>query len=644
MTVEELIGKVVALYLQIELADDRSGSADGTARFTIDCLDAAQTAAVARQILADATLAAKIDLKLPERFLAGQGLPADVLTPFPATYFRNAECPRQALLIANTGDDEEQSLKEFVRIGTQELFDHTGLWVRVAGEGLGLTEANTKWWEKALAGLQELRIVSLDRLGAYVLRTREAVRVDGLPILSALGVALPALRLPRDTVFSNRVKEGARGHTSAWKAQFAWVDRNRGCYLRKQTPSQLLLGEDDLRAAFEKVKEAIPDKLHPAIEDFMQAPSGWNAASEELAECEWEQVKPLFDGLKREKFNLGKETLSFYDDREPELLDDDERVYLRLLAERSATEATEEDSAFYESHRNELKEERKLKSVWDRFVFGKPRETEDFLAGLAAAMESLLNKGEAGSKRRLKIRCDRATKKDMKELNVDAGLYFALRYAGLKTLFGDRVSWNVGQLFDFPALVEGWVAQGKNPLNRSTAKAALQLRFVIELEVSLEAGGSQSYSTQLVWKFNPNAIASQFYDDWSRLEGHPLVFSRAGREPVSAKGTLQSVDLTNVKTFVPAYDRDRGSFISVYRKANDLALAWRENLRLAESQQLLSATDARGLEDKFAAFEEGYANAIRGLRTGGLTDAGLHTQLTAYSDLLDTIARRAKGG
>ena len=89
-------------------------------------------------------------------------------------------------------------------------------------------------------------------------------------------------------------------------------------------------------------------------------------------------------------------------------------------------------------------------------VYGRPRETEDMLSGLAACMEPLFNQGASGSKRKLKIRCDRATKKDLRDLNVDAGMYFARRYAGLRSLFGDKVSWSVGQLFDFPALVEGW--------------------------------------------------------------------------------------------------------------------------------------------------------------------------------------------
>jgi hypothetical protein len=100
-------------------------------------------------------------------------------------------------------------------------------------------------------------------------------------------------------------------------------------------------------------------------------------------------------------------------------------------------------------------------------------------------MESLFSQGEAGVKRKLRIRCDRATKKELKDLNVDAGMHFARRYAGVKALFGDRVTWNVGQLFDFPKLMAECVRNSRAPLNRSTAKAAIQLKFVLEFEVDV---------------------------------------------------------------------------------------------------------------------------------------------------------------
>lgn len=643
MNISELIGRIVTLLLKEELSGERGTQMEGTARFTIDCLSAEHTAAVARQILTEPSLAAQIDLKLPKAFLDGQQLPDEVLTTLPATYFRNATTEKPVLLIANTGDDEEQSLKEFIRIGGPELQEHPELWIRVASEGLSLSEQHAKWWEKALTGLQDLRVAPLDRIAGYVLETRSAIQGDGLPVLQALGAALPALRLPKDSVFSNRIKEGSRGHVSAWKKEYSAGFRSRGCYLLKQTPSQLLLGEEELINAFAKAVDAIPAGLHPAIEEFIHAPSGWNDASVALAECEWEQVRPLFDGVKREKFNLARETIHFFDEREPELLSNDERQYLQSLVTRSGSEPTEDDTEFYEAHRNELKEDRKLKSAWDRFVFGKARETDDFLLGVALCMESLFSQGESGAKRKLKIRCDRATKKELKDLNVDAGLYFARRYAGAKVLFGDRVTWNVGQLFDFPKLVAEWAQQKKTTLNRSTAKAAIQLKFVLELEFDVSTGGAQSYSTQLLWKYDPNAVSSQLVDDWNRLAENPLVHCRALQEPVSTKGTLQTVDLADVKTFVPAYDRDRGSFVSVYKKQNDIGIQFRANLKTAVGQKLVPESVGTLIEAKFAAFETDYSNAISDMREAGLHSTSLRSQAVAYCELLDVLIRQAKG-
>ncbi len=201
--------------------------------------------------------------------------------------------------------------------------------------------------------------------------------------------------------------------------------------------------------SFERVKDAIPQENHPVISAFIQANSGWNKASVDLANCEWEQIKPLFDGLKREKFNLGKATLEFYDERDTSLLTGDERDYLARLRDSSRSEAQDEDEDFYRQHRNELKEQASLKSKRDRFIFGTAIETEDFLLGIALALEWLFDQDMPSSKRKLKISCDRRTKKDLKEINEEAGLFFARRYRGLKEMFGSRVSWDVGDLMSF---------------------------------------------------------------------------------------------------------------------------------------------------------------------------------------------------
>lgn len=216
-----------------------------------------------------------------------------------------------------------------------------------------------------------------------MLQTRIEMEVGGLWLVKALGTALPALQIPRDLNYFEVVK--VRTHASKWKAAYGAVQAKRAPYLRKQNPSGLALSEDDLRKAFENVRDSIPAEYHPIVEEFIAAPSGWNTAAEALAGCEWELVKPLFDGMQREKYSLGRKTKEFYDEREPSLpnlLSPAERDYIERLIARKTTQAEDEDKDFYEAHRNELREERKLKSAWDKFVYGTPKETSDFLAGL----------------------------------------------------------------------------------------------------------------------------------------------------------------------------------------------------------------------------------------------------------------------
>jgi len=640
MTSDQLIGKVVTGYLRDRLTEYDS---TGVARYLLDCLSADQTAAVAKNILDDASLSALVEIKLPIHFVGGHGLPAHILTNERTTYFRNAACSKSALLVANTRDDEEQSLKELVPIGAAELYAQPALWVSCAAEGLPILVEHRHWWEKALEGLLEVRSFALDRLAEYILHTRLAIE-DGQPVLAALGVALPALRVPKDTAFASSLTEKNAGHTSRWKALYAQVIRKRACYLVKQTPTQALLLEEDLTGSFAKVKESIPDEIHSTIQSFIVAESGWNQQAADLAQFEWEMVKPLFDGLKKEKFNLGKATLEFYDERDEALLIADERDYLVRLRESNRTEAQDEDEDFYRQHRNELKEQSSLKSRWDRFIFGAPIETEDFLIGVTLCLERLFDHDDTpSSKRRLKITSDRRTKKDLRELNEEAGLFFARRYRGLKSLFGNRVSWDVGDLMNFEALSDQWRGATKSFRNASAAKAALQLKFLIELEVELSTGTTETYFKQLVWVFDPNSIASEFAGDWLRLAKHPLTLCRVNREPVSGKGRYQSLDLRNVRTLYPAYDQDRGSFVSTYKKEKDISVLWLANLAKAQQDGLVSEVIASNLQSLFQAFHQCYQAAIKGFAEEGLACTGMVKQAEVYGMLLDTICRDAKG-
>lgn len=639
MTTEELIGSVVASYLRNHLSTEDS---TGVARYLLDCLTADQTAAVAKTILADAGLAALVEIKLPVHFVGNYGLPDEVLTNNRTTYFRNAACDKSALLVANTGDDEEQSLKDLVSIGAPELLAQPELWITIAGDGLPLVDQHKQWWLKAIQALLEVKQFALDRFADYVLQTREAVE-DGHPILSALGVALPALHLPRDTGLFRSLTDKKAGHLSRWKAIYTHSVKKCYCYLLKQTPAQTLLLEDDLQKAFEHVKDSIPQELHPVIQTYIVANSGWNDEAASLSECEWELVKPLFDGLKREQFNLGKATLEFYDEREAELLTSDEQEYLKRLRDNPRTEAQDEDEEFYRQHRNELKEQPSLKSKWDRFVFGTAVETEDFVQGIALCLRWLFDEDFTSTKRRLTIRSDRRTKKDLRDINNDAGLFFAQRYRGLRELFGKKVSWDLGDLMNFAALSDLWRKASKPYVNRSASKAALQLKFYLELEVETSTGTVDTRVKQLIWSYDPDSIAAELPGDWSRLAQHPLVSSRVSREPVSGKGRFQSLDLRNIKTLYPAYGQDRGSFVATYRKENDLGISWPKALLEAEAEGLVSKEVAAKLKDLFQRFQNQYANAITGFGEDGLACDALFRQAEEYGVLLEAIVTQAKG-
>jgi S-DNA-T family DNA segregation ATPase FtsK/SpoIIIE len=655
---EMLLGQVAATYLYERLTEDgeprrgatdtyRSGAggiveASGTARFIVDCLSPTQTAAIARCLQGNPNLAALFEIKLPRSFMAGTGLPESVLTDERATYYRNAPSEKPALLLANTGDDEEQSLRDLIPVGAPDLQAYPDLWVRIAADGLPITDEHRRWWERALAGLQDLRFASLDRYADYVLRTRTLVATEGLPILNALGAALPALRLPKDTHYFAGIADRARTHVSKWRAMFGMAHTKRACFLSKQTPTGSVLSEDDLRGAFEKVRASIPEAGHRLVEAFIGAPGGWNTASAALAECEWEHVKPLFDGLRREKFNLGQATLDFYGERNPEFLTDAEREYLWRLISRKTTEAElDDDKQFYNDHRDELREDRKLKAAWDRFLFGAPRETRDFLTGLVACLEGFTWDPRA-IRRTLTIRCERRFKKDLRDLNAEAGLYFTRRYQGLRMLFGRDVIWDVGDLFNFPALIDTW-RNTSQPLNTSAAKSALQLKFAVELQIEMADGATESYLTQFVWRYDPQWVPCEFANDWARLAEHPLVFCRVDREPTSAKGATQSVDLWNVRTLMAVYGQDRGSFVGVYKRANDIAHTWRTNLKQASVSGWVTRAAVDRLAASFEQFANSYEAAVNGFLVDGVASAALETQLGAYGSLLEVLCREAKG-
>lgn len=209
--------------------------------------------------------------------------------------------------------------------------------------------------------------------------TRDKIANNAVPVADALGWALPALRLPRDSGYFMSLQEKERGQYRRWKKLFEKLVAERKPLMVKQRPNRQVIEGEELSQHFDTVREDIPAIVPPAIEAFIGAPPGWGAEAAALSEFEWEDqsVLQLFSGIKLKKASLGQETLNFYKFNLPERLSPSDEQYLKELKNRSLKETREDDRDFFEADRDELGHEKSLRVKWERFIFGRPIECTD---------------------------------------------------------------------------------------------------------------------------------------------------------------------------------------------------------------------------------------------------------------------------
>ncbi len=643
MNVHELVGAAAADLIATRARSD--DASEGTARFLLDRLTDVQVGAICRAIGSHAELGDRCRLRIPRGVGVSALLPEEILTDERTTYWRNQDCDRPVLVLANTDDDQGQSLKDVSAIGSDELLREPDMWVVQASAGLALSPNQVKWWGQALRGLQEAKPTSLDAFGDYVLATRRAILEEGVPVVQALGWALPSLRIPRDSAFFNGIPEKALGHASRWRRMYQQALTKRAVYLMKMSPSHQPLSSDQLSETFQRIKSEVDERHHAVFESFVGADASWNESAQALASLEWEldKVKALFDGLKVKPDPLGKSTLTFYDDEYPETLSTDERDHLERLDKRQTREANEDDQQFYERHRQELGRERVLKAKWDRFVYGQPIEATDLFVGLLRCLERLFEQaGSIADKRRLIIESHRRSKRDWLDMNFDAASYFSRRYRGLKALSGFAVTWDTPHIFELERLVAAEEGRGKYERNTSTKRAALQLKFTVTMEVTV-AGQSTSSTQMLVWSFNPSSILSEYTEDWGRIAKNPFCQNRVSREPVSTKGRLQSVELKDVSTLMPVFRRDRGSLVAPYDKDQDVDRIFRRNLEQAAAESRLTPEGHDALASAWSTFVAAYRAAVEGFVGEGTSAESAVALAPAYEAMIEALLTHALG-
>jgi DNA segregation ATPase FtsK/SpoIIIE, S-DNA-T family len=639
----ELIGAAGAQSLRMRLngiAED-----DGVARFLLDRLTGEQVAAIATALLKDPTTDLRLKIAIPRSLVAGYELPEHVVTDERTVAIRNAECDKPALLLANTDDDQGASLQDVTLLGAKQLTEDPQPWVESASAGLGLPDSQIGTWKAALRGLNAADDWTLHQISHYVALTRLCIEEQSKPVAEALGWALPALHLPRDSGYFLGIREKDVGQIHRWKRMYEKLVTDRKPLLAKQRSNRQVIDSEELRSHFEQVRDDIVAEAHATIEKFIEAAPSWGAEAAELAAFEWEaeNILQLFSGLKQKKTTLPEETISFFEFELPGRLSDADIDYLSVLKTRSLKETRDDDRDFFESHREDLVQDKSLRAKWERFIFGRPIECSDFSEGLLRAIERLFGQVTThGSARKLTIKSSRRSRAQWLDINADVGLAFGLRYRGLKPLMGPNVLWDVPYLFEYEELLDRAKRRKKYRPNVSTSRICLQIKFDITLEIGTGFGAERAV-VQLIWQAQPNAIGLELPSEIARLLKRPLVRGKVARLSVSQKGALQSVSLADVGTLQPAFGQDAGSLVPRTNVGEDVGKLFPKQLKLALGAGRINAAGGQAIESAWKNFVNCYCGAVSDLQSSGYASSVLLEQANSYADLLRNLKIHAAG-
>ena len=647
MNTLELTAQIGADYIEKRIVGIYSEEGS-TSRFLLDSLQGDQVVALCNEILSRQSLKNICEIKVPSKLVAGFELPAELTTDEKTTFWRNAPCDKPILVLANTDDEQGQSLRDIIAISATELLADVDLWVNRAAENTGLSAEQRLWWIKAIKALQIVRPQPLLVLAGYVLQTREIILTQGLPLIHALGWALPALQAPRDSAVFTAISDKQRTTVEKWKKIYSHIFNECAPYLRKTTPKRQIIEQEQLEQEWEKIKSEITGAHISIFESFIAASPKWNDEARALSELEWnaDKVAALFKGLTvTERRKLGKETTDFYDDY-PISLSDEELDLLRRLDQRKAREANEDEVEFYEGHRTQLLDNQRLKARWDKYVFGAPIECEDFCIGLLRSVGRLFEQTEVmADKKSLRVEAIKRNQRHwVRDHSEDSMLYFVHRYRGLKDILGGKVQWDLNGLFDYEDIYQLERERQKKLYRRNTSssKAANQIKFTISL-INGEGAAAEETAVQVIWNFNPNSVCCGFADDWGKTIKNPYCHNEIICETVSTKGHLQFIDLSNVDTMMPLGSQSRGCLVRTCKKDDSIEKEWHEELQKNLSQGFLRPEGYEGLKNAWELFSKTYKEALQEFWNIGVASSSVMKIEGAYVKLLKTLHKYAIG-
>lgn len=666
MLTDRIIGRVGADIITKRISNPGQPS-DSVALFRLDKLSSSQIAAVARAILANPDLTARVDLMIPEVLVEGQSLPADILIPHNAGYVRNNAVTTKASILTANGNEHNlaDTLGHVMAIGAKEMRADPEPWVEAALQAGGLSPVpdDRAVFHAAFGGLLASSDLSLVQLGEFCSDIVEAISTRGLPIRDAVGFAMPRASLPRDSSFFSNAKTFATSRKT-WQKAFAKLFIQRAPLLKKLRQNGQPLDPEELAERIEANTAEIADGARQALEAFAAAPAGDQDAASALALFEWEGdgVYLAFDKPKEKQLGLADATVRFFDhdcDQENSLHPEGRKLLEDLKSRERRSDFNEEDEEFFVKHRRLIEQDAKLSARWEKALYGKPIECNDFFDGFARVVNSLHAglRNEDGE-RFLRFTVTKGRKEWRERFNYDAGSYFSAMYRGLKELMGSKADWKVERLgnanlpdplFEYEAFFAKERELRNDKKNRvrpnaSVSRLALQIKFDVALIQVAKGKETVLAKTQLLWSYKPTSIGLSMVADMRRLlEKGAVGCTEVPRRLVSKKGGVQNVSLLDTGTLEATYSTDAGSLVPAANKLRSLRHEIKGRIKDLADEGRLTASQRDEVKASWDKFEEDYIKAVQDFVSTGLHGAAVMRQAESFGALMTTLMANARG-
>lgn len=612
----------------------------GMARYVLHGLEVDEVAAIVLAIQEDKGLCQRLDIGLPRYAFADvEGIAPEYLTDINTTDLRHGESDKEGRLLVLLDESQAQSLAQVDPIDASNLLsvDQLDLWRSYSGATDELAEDGKLQWRAAVRALVELDRVSMRQFADYLVEVALQLR-SGLPLATAFGHALPQLRLPRFDALFDDIPPARRGHFSQWRQRLV-THWKRDCYIYKRDPGQTPFSTTRLREKLSGMAESLPEDVYAVLAAYVEAPPGDGAAAFAPFELDWTDIRPFFEEAQRaDTKSIGAETRAFYKLAREDRLTADELRYLDELAdERGRNPAKNaQDEEFYGAHVAEIRQDARLASLWDRFIFGPEVPCTDFLDGLLQCARRLYRPGAVG-RQMLVVEAVEDEKRAFLSLNEDVCALFAARYRGLEAVLEGLVSFKRVLAFRHDNFASDPEFVKRRRGAQSTARKARQLRF----KVRIEEDGMSGASVRLVWEASLDAVGIGLVGDVERLRDNKtrtaLVRCSAGYRRQRTRAAQACINLSDLSGLDPAAQRNRGSFVPASSRCESLSLDWRRALGEAKKAAIIDTSVADQLSNAFDAFEEAYGIALTEWATVGARSQAMVSQAHAYGTLLEII-------